>query len=41
MPAVLVTLGAIQPALDHAAEIVVAVIAALEEWAGEPLLSPH
>lgn len=41
MPAVLVSLGQIQPALDHAAQIVIAVVEALEGWADEPLLSPR
>lgn len=40
MPAVLVTLGAIQQALDHAPLIVQAVVEALELWANDPLLSP-
>ncbi|MEO6653003.1 MAG: peptidoglycan-binding protein [Ilumatobacteraceae bacterium] len=40
MPAVLVTLGALQEALRHAPTIVQAVVEALELWAGEPLLSP-
>jgi N-acetylmuramoyl-L-alanine amidase len=39
MPAVLVTLGEIQPVLDQAAEVVFAVVVAIEKWAGEPLLS--
>ena len=40
MPAVLFTLGAIQHALDHAPQIVHAVVEALEQWAKNPLLSP-
>jgi N-acetylmuramoyl-L-alanine amidase len=40
MPAVLVTLGAIQHALDHAPQIVHAVVEALEGWGRNPLLSP-
>ncbi len=40
MPAVLFTLGAIQQALDHAPQIVHAVVEALEQWARHPLLSP-
>jgi hypothetical protein len=40
MPAVLFTLGAIQHALDHAPQIVQAVVEALEEWVEKPLLSP-
>lgn len=36
MPAVLFTLGPVQPALDHAAELVVAVVTALEGWARTP-----
>ena len=41
MPAVLFTLGAIQQALDHAPQIVHAVVEALEQWGHEPLLSPR
>ncbi|NNE11926.1 MAG: hypothetical protein HKN41_06720 [Ilumatobacter sp.] len=40
MPAVLLTLGAMQHALDHAPQMVLAVVEALEGWASEPLLSP-
>ena len=40
MPAVLFTLGAIQGALDHAPQIVQALVDALEEWGEKPLLSP-
>lgn len=40
MPAVLFTLGAIQHALDHAPQIVQAVVEALQQWGHEPLLSP-
>ncbi len=40
MPAVLFTLGAIQQALDHAPQIVHAVVEALEQWGRDPLLSP-
>lgn len=40
MPAVLFTLGAIQHALDHAPQIVQAVVEALEQWVEKPLLSP-
>ena len=36
MPAVLFTFGAVQPILDHAPQIVRAVIAALESWTVEP-----
>lgn len=36
MPAVLVTLGAIQPALDRTAELVDAVVVALERWGEAP-----
>ncbi len=41
MPAVLFTLGGIQQALDHAPQIVHAVVEALEQWGREPLLSPR
>jgi N-acetylmuramoyl-L-alanine amidase len=34
MPAVLVTLGDVQHALDHAGELVDGIVAALERWAG-------
>jgi N-acetylmuramoyl-L-alanine amidase len=34
MPAVLVTIGHVQHALDHSAELVEAVVVALERWAG-------
>lgn len=40
MPAVLFTIGAIQQTLDHAPQMVHAVVEALEQWAAEPLLSP-
>ena len=40
MPAVLVTLGVSRHPIDHAADIVVAVIGALEDWTKQPLLSP-
>jgi N-acetylmuramoyl-L-alanine amidase len=40
MPAVLFTLGAIQHALDHAPQIVHAVVEALEDWGQKPVLSP-
>jgi N-acetylmuramoyl-L-alanine amidase len=40
MPAVLFTLGAIHEALDHAPQIVLAVVEALEAWGRPPLLSP-
>ncbi len=40
MPAVLFTLGDVQPALDRSGSLVGAMIDALEDWAGKPLLSP-
>jgi N-acetylmuramoyl-L-alanine amidase len=40
MPAVLVTVGAVQPTLDHAAGLVDVLVHALESWAREPVLSP-
>jgi N-acetylmuramoyl-L-alanine amidase len=36
MPAVLVTLGDVQYALDHAPQLVAAVVSGLERWAGRP-----
>jgi N-acetylmuramoyl-L-alanine amidase len=36
MPAVLITLGDVQHALDHAPQLVKAVVTALELWAGRP-----
>ncbi len=39
MPAVLVTLGSVQPALDRANELVDAIVAALERWARSPLVA--
>lgn len=40
MPAVLYTVGSVQTTLDHGAGVVAAVVAALESWAREPVLSP-
>jgi N-acetylmuramoyl-L-alanine amidase len=40
MPAVLVSFGEVQFALDHAHQVVVAIVDALERWASDPLLSP-
>lgn len=40
MPAVLITLGPVQSALDRAPQLATAVIDALETWAAQPLLSP-
>lgn len=40
MPAVLVTFGSIQPALDRSAELVDAVVQALEHWGEAPLVAP-
>ena len=40
MPAVLITLGAIQPALDRSAELVDAIVGALEEWGAAPHVDP-
>lgn len=39
MPAVLVTLGSVQPALDRTAELVDAVVSALERWGEAPQLA--
>ena len=39
MPAVLLTLGAVQPTLDRAAELVDALVDALERWARSPLVA--
>jgi hypothetical protein len=36
MPAVLITLGDVQHALDHSPQLVQAVVTALELWAGRP-----
>ena len=40
MPAVLLTVGSVQATLDHASDVVEAIVTALESWAREPLLSP-
>jgi len=40
MPAVLVTVGPVQQVIDHSAEVVWAMLEALQEWALDPLLSP-
>jgi N-acetylmuramoyl-L-alanine amidase len=37
MPAVLITIGQVQHALDHAGELVEGLVAALEAWAGQTL----
>ena len=40
MPAVLLSIGSVQPTLDQSRALVDAIVAALESWAREPLLSP-
>lgn len=40
MPAVLVTVGPVKQVLDHSADVVWALVEALQEWAADPLLSP-
>lgn len=40
MPAVLYLVGTVQPTLDHTADLVDALVDALESWAREPVLSP-